>query len=320
MTDVKFRNTIEPICHALSNLFPIVSAIYLLLGNHFNSIGQLCWVGPFPPTCIIDPNVECQRGGKVYASRAFFWTMYIVFGFMVVNMCLIVWTVVAQKRNSDRWGSGGMGGDIKTMNLDNHSIAIREIEIHNEMIEPRNCKVENELGYSGDSPRLETSGDEIGVQNLGTESLHSKESSVYPRAMWEKTERKSPIRSPKSIETSKSKKKERKSGNDPLAFNLKAMRAKTKGESLIKGSERIYNKSASDSKYDVDGNPEHGLGNFETRSDKDCIMRASDLKTRSKKFSSNGSSNVIVETSIHAILYILAFILTWVFLLATRYA
>jgi hypothetical protein len=110
MTEAAFKKKVEPFLHIIPNLYATVGALYLLFGQYFNSVGDLCWIGGAPSKCIEDSgDVECIGGDdKVYAHRWIFFdsACYLAFVIITMNMMLIILAVVKQKNRNARWGLG----------------------------------------------------------------------------------------------------------------------------------------------------------------------------------------------------------------------
>jgi len=109
MSEDTFKRKIEPICHIIPNVYASAGASYLLAGQHFNSMGNLCWISAVPPNCINDPDVECIRGDEMahkYRDWFFGFSLYAAFAIITINMLLIVWTVFVQNKKSDQWRFG----------------------------------------------------------------------------------------------------------------------------------------------------------------------------------------------------------------------
>ena len=108
INDNEFKRKFEPICHAIPNLYGIAGAIFLLYGDHFNSINNMCYISAVPKECIVYPDVECVRGSdRVYF---YFWiflggSLLFVFFMVSMNMFMIIHAVWSQHRKSDRWHS-----------------------------------------------------------------------------------------------------------------------------------------------------------------------------------------------------------------------
>ena len=106
MTDNAFKRKIEPFLHTLINVYTIFGACFLLTGEYFNSIGNMCWISAVPPSCINDPDEECIRGDeKAYKYRWWFTAYAVAASFVIIplNMLLIILEVWKQKKKSDRW-------------------------------------------------------------------------------------------------------------------------------------------------------------------------------------------------------------------------
>jgi len=112
MSEDTFKRKIEPICHIIPNVYAIAGASYLLAGQQFNSIGNVCWINAVPPNCINDPEVECIRGDDmVYKYRQWFfgYSVFAAFAIIAINMLLIIWSVFMQTKKSDQWRFGSSG-------------------------------------------------------------------------------------------------------------------------------------------------------------------------------------------------------------------
>lgn len=106
MSDNAFKRKIEPFLHTLINAYTIFGACFLLSGEYFNSIGNMCWISAVPPSCINDPDEECIRGDeKAYKYRWWFTAYAVAASFVIIplNMFLIILEVWKQKKKSDRW-------------------------------------------------------------------------------------------------------------------------------------------------------------------------------------------------------------------------
>jgi len=93
-------------------VYAIACASYLLAGQHFNSMGNVCWINAVPPNCINDPEVECIRGDEMVCKyRDWFlgYSVFAVFAIIAINMLLIIWSDYMQTSKGDQWRFGSCG-------------------------------------------------------------------------------------------------------------------------------------------------------------------------------------------------------------------
>ncbi len=197
MSDATFSKKIEPFCHIIPNLYAFAGSIFLLSRGYFNFVGNMCWVGPSPIDCITNIDVECLRGDEnAYKWRWILlgYSLYAAWAVVIITMILIVLMVVMQRRRSERWASGGKGRESVTSSRSRSSIA-------------------KNIGS--------------GNVNITTDKLKS---SIKHHAIVGNDSKSQPADAGiKLTDSSRSL----NNCKDPLVFNLKAMRAKTKRQSLI---------------------------------------------------------------------------------------
>ena len=130
-----FRRKVELWCHLIPNAFAISTSVFLQTHHYFNSVGKCdaqmidlnvehqrwhvllltflsdnaCWISASPISCLTDPDVPCIRGDTMAIEYRKWLALYVaLLGFIVItiNMVLIIYTVLVQKRRSDRWRFG----------------------------------------------------------------------------------------------------------------------------------------------------------------------------------------------------------------------
>ena len=84
--DARFRQSIEPYLHAVSNIWAWFSAIFVLSTGYINNAGSGCWIAPYPEDCAHNAEVDCIRGWVEYGESReddphvsyFFYLIYIL--------------------------------------------------------------------------------------------------------------------------------------------------------------------------------------------------------------------------------------------------
>lgn len=101
------QKRIEPVLHFLALSWPIGTGIFLSLTKHFNPTGPNCWIGPSPRDCLIDPNVECERGELSYEYRWWFagYQVIFIFVFIVISMIFLCMGMLKRERRLSLIGS-----------------------------------------------------------------------------------------------------------------------------------------------------------------------------------------------------------------------
>ncbi|GFH57076.1 hypothetical protein CTEN210_13552 [Chaetoceros tenuissimus] len=106
MSENDFKRKIEPWCHFISIVQPIIASVFLLAKQSLNFEGKICYISPSPRTCLQSDDIECERGSKLTRSYALWFSAapsLFVFTIVAINMIIIIVTVIAQKKKSDRW-------------------------------------------------------------------------------------------------------------------------------------------------------------------------------------------------------------------------
>ena len=114
MSESDFKRKIEPWCHFISIVQPIIASVFLLAKQSLNFEGKVCYISPYPRTCLQSDNIECERGSKrtrLYALWLSGAPILLVFTIVAINMIIIIVTVIAQKKKSDRWRWSNNDGD-----------------------------------------------------------------------------------------------------------------------------------------------------------------------------------------------------------------
>lgn len=107
MTEREFKRKVEPFLHIIPNGIAVMSGIFLLATQNFNSIGMFCWIAPSPAECVFDPTIECIRGTSKQAKLQWIFLgvpISLVFIIITVAMIAIVRTVRKQKRRNIQSG------------------------------------------------------------------------------------------------------------------------------------------------------------------------------------------------------------------------
>jgi len=71
--DPKKYSWVEPWIHGFSNIYPIVSGIYLLVVQGFNPGYGFCKMSSYPLDCEITDDLECERGPSAFGPNKVFW-------------------------------------------------------------------------------------------------------------------------------------------------------------------------------------------------------------------------------------------------------
>lgn len=106
MSENDFKRKIEPWCHFISIVQPIIASVFLLAKQSLNFDGKACYITPYPRTCLQNDDIECERGSKLTRSHAMWFSVapsVFVLTIVAINMTIIIATVIAQKKKSDRW-------------------------------------------------------------------------------------------------------------------------------------------------------------------------------------------------------------------------
>ncbi|KAL3904536.1 MAG: hypothetical protein SGILL_010027, partial [Bacillariaceae sp.] len=99
MQDVTIRKYVEWFFHALPLGFAFSTAIAGVVLEIYNSNGKFCWVDDKPLHCSFDPEVECERGENAYQFVLPFAGYPLIFGFLVVTVCMIMICVSFSRRS-----------------------------------------------------------------------------------------------------------------------------------------------------------------------------------------------------------------------------
>lgn len=106
MSESDYKRKIEPWCHFISIVQPIIASVFLLAKQSLNFEGKVCYISPYPRTCLQSDDIECERGSKRTRLYALWFSAapsLLVFTIVAINMIIIIVTVIAQKKKSDRW-------------------------------------------------------------------------------------------------------------------------------------------------------------------------------------------------------------------------
>lgn len=101
------KKKIEPFFHFFALSWPIGTGIFLLITNSFNPTGPNCWIAPSPRDCLIDPNIECERGENAYKYRWLFagYQIVAIFIFIVATMAILCIEILRRERSLSAIGS-----------------------------------------------------------------------------------------------------------------------------------------------------------------------------------------------------------------------
>lgn len=110
VSEKKMIKYVEPAFHAISILFPLVTAS-LGAGIHLYSeleLGSYCWIGEYPLGCDVDPNVPCNSTAIawIYSGLPFIGSLL----FLIVSNVMIYRKVSTTRTTSRQYGqvAGGM--------------------------------------------------------------------------------------------------------------------------------------------------------------------------------------------------------------------
>lgn len=350
MDETDFRRKIEPFCHLISNIYPVVASFFLLLGKNFNNNGMKCWIAASPIECTSNPHIECIRGKEDLRHRKLFirYMIFGAFGFIFIAMGLIVCAMVSHKMSSYKWRRGNMrrrnhqgkiakkdhsafGDMLDGGQPGNHVISKRadETRCHDEKV----TSIESKLGHGSIRSQQKEGDGQKKISQEPISNLNEPNNSLEfdLNAMRTKTQGRSlsnklqpsqrvslVLNSADEDEAVHSDWEEESidvapfscslpAGRDPsyfrkppsnLTFDLKAMRNKVKGRSLI-----------------LKSLAEDQAGNHNKTLEQD-----DPLNSDSRPMTERGPSidDAVTQVSIQALLYILSFIITWIFGLSAR--
>lgn len=106
MKDHEFAKKVEIACHVIICGYALSTGIFLLAHQYFNVVKYGCWINASPVECLIDDDVDCQRGGK---DADQYQVLFPIVPFSIsyvatfINMILVTCKVRLQKKKSDRW-------------------------------------------------------------------------------------------------------------------------------------------------------------------------------------------------------------------------
>lgn len=96
----------------IPNGFAFGTGIFLAAkGQYAPLLNQhVCYIGIYPPGCLGNPDVDCQRGSlktPFYAKVLAIIPLFVTYFLAIVITIIILCTVVKQKRRADRWRMRG---------------------------------------------------------------------------------------------------------------------------------------------------------------------------------------------------------------------
>jgi len=104
MKESHIRDKVEPFMHAFALLGNLGFAITSLCLNLYNSMGNFCYLAPYPLGCAQSDGIECTRGENALIFRWYFCGFWMIslFLFIPCSMASVFWTVWQQERKMKR--------------------------------------------------------------------------------------------------------------------------------------------------------------------------------------------------------------------------
>lgn len=128
--EIWVQKRVEPILHFLALSWPIGTGIFLLVTKNFNPTGPNCWIGPSPRNCLIDPNIECERGQNSYKYRWWFagYQVIFIFVFIVISMIFLCTGILRREQRLSMIGSRQIQSEDNKEEKDDSSLENTSID------------------------------------------------------------------------------------------------------------------------------------------------------------------------------------------------
>lgn len=103
ISEERIQKYFEPAVHAISLVYALFGAIYVLASDGYYTTGNICWIAPRPFRCEYNEDVDCSSGSahKFEVMRWIFIAgpVFLSFLFIVINMLMIFCALWAQNRS-----------------------------------------------------------------------------------------------------------------------------------------------------------------------------------------------------------------------------
>lgn len=94
MKERDISRKVEPFLHVIPNGFSIATGIFLAVNKQYAPLqnAHACWVGVYPPGCLGNPDVICERGNAKTPIYANFLTIipFCTTYFFLVSIMMVV--------------------------------------------------------------------------------------------------------------------------------------------------------------------------------------------------------------------------------------